>query len=107
MKKKLRQAMAVSFVTLGIAGLAAGAGVLAAMQNNADGGQNAAGESAFAAQAAARKLKISVRTKNLRKFLLPARVFMPLNIAKSPELRYIYMQFVKMGIIVSILLLHS
>ena len=48
MKKKLRQAMAVSFVTLGIAGLAAGAGVLAAMQNNADGGQNAAGESAFA-----------------------------------------------------------
>ncbi len=32
---------------------------------------------------------------------------MPLNIAKSPELRYIYMQFVKMGIIVSILLLHS
>ena len=48
MKKKFRQAMAVSFVTLGIAGLAAGAGVLAAMQNNADGGQNAAGESAFA-----------------------------------------------------------
>ena len=32
---------------------------------------------------------------------------MPLNIAKSAELRYIYMQFVKMGIIVRILLLHS
>lgn len=43
----------------------------------------------------------------MRKFLLPALVFMPLNIAKNAELRYIYMQFVKMGIIVSILLLHS
>lgn len=32
---------------------------------------------------------------------------MLMHIVKIKELRYIYMQFVKMGIIVSILLLHS
>ena len=52
-------------------------------------------------------LQISVRTKIQQILLWLTLVFMPLNIAKNAELRYIYMQFVKMGIIVRILLLHS
>lgn len=52
-------------------------------------------------------IKISVRTKIQQILLWLTLVFMPLNIAKTAELRYIYMQFVKMGIIVRNLLLHS